>query len=257
MQEAQRKFLEGQDVRIEAENSEVHFGFGKLRAIAFEPYVELRAGRFDIRRIGSFTYLGGGTSIFRNVASIGRFCSIAPNVHVGPVEHPTYFLSAHQLLQGRWGHGIVEIDAFKARNSAALQKSRKIYDDRYSDAAAPVTIGNDVWIGDGAFIRRGITIGDGAVIGARTVVTRDVPPYAVVVGMPARITRYRFDADIVEGLLDLAWWRYGLAILDGLPYEDPAQSLKLMRARVGSGAVTPWKPHLAQVLPDGRTEVIE
>ena len=72
--------------------------------------------------------------------------------------------------------------------------------------AKPITIGHDVWVGSGAFIRDGVTIGHGAVIGAGAVVTRNVNPYAIVGGVPAKELRSRFDADTVEYLLDLKWW---------------------------------------------------
>ena len=69
-----------------------------------------------------------------------------------------------------------------------------------------MTIGNDVWIGSGAMILSGVTIGDGAVVAARAVVTKDVPPYAIVAGNPARLVRYRFDEATIAALLEAAWW---------------------------------------------------
>jgi virginiamycin A acetyltransferase len=69
-----------------------------------------------------------------------------------------------------------------------------------------IVIGNDVWIGYGAMILSGVTIGDGAVVGAGAIVTKDVPPYAIVAGNPARIIRYRFNADAIERLLQICWW---------------------------------------------------
>ena len=69
-----------------------------------------------------------------------------------------------------------------------------------------VEIGNDVWIGEGVFIVDGIKIGDGVIVGAHSVVTHDVPPYAIVAGTPARILRYRFDPDEIKILLETQWW---------------------------------------------------
>lgn len=71
-----------------------------------------------------------------------------------------------------------------------------------------VIIGNDVWVGDGALILSGVNIGDGAVIGARSVVTRDVPPYCIVAGNPAKFIKKRFDDDVIERLLRVKWWRW-------------------------------------------------
>ena len=70
----------------------------------------------------------------------------------------------------------------------------------------PIKIENDVWIGIQSLILDGVTIGDGAVIGARTVVTKDVPPYAIVVGSPARIIKYRFNEEVIQRLLEIKWW---------------------------------------------------
>jgi acetyltransferase-like isoleucine patch superfamily enzyme len=77
-----------------------------------------------------------------------------------------------------------------------------------------VVVGNDVWIGTGVTILSGVTIGDGAVVGARAVVARDVPPYAVVVGSPARVARYRFDEDTIAKLLELRWWDWPRPVIE-------------------------------------------
>lgn len=68
------------------------------------------------------------------------------------------------------------------------------------------TIGNDVWIGDGTFIKTGIGIGHGAVVGMGSVVTKDVAPYAIVAGNPATLIRYRFEPEVIQALLEMAWW---------------------------------------------------
>jgi acetyltransferase-like isoleucine patch superfamily enzyme len=73
---------------------------------------------------------------------------------------------------------------------------------------AGITVGNDVWIGDGAMILPGVEIGDGAVVGAGAVVTKNVPPYAIVGGSPARLIRYRFSQDVIAKLLAIQWWRW-------------------------------------------------
>ena len=96
-------------------------------------------------------------------------------------------------------------------------------------ATKKVTIGNDVWIGIKATIMPNITIGDGAVIGANAVVTKDVPPYAVVVGVPAKIIKYRFDEEIIKDLLELKWWNYSESFIKTLPFEDVRECIKLLR----------------------------
>ena len=80
-------------------------------------------------------------------------------------------------------------------------------EEKYSEIKGSIKIGNDVWIGDSAILMDGITISDGAVIAAGAVVTKDVKPYSIVAGVPAKIVRYRFeDKDTIEGLLDAKWW---------------------------------------------------
>ena len=89
-------------------------------------------------------------------------------------------------------------------------------------------IENDVWIGLNVVIMDGITIGDGAVIGSGAVVTRDIPPYAVAVGIPARVIRYRFDPETIERLLKTRWWDRPPEVIARLPQGDVAASLRIL-----------------------------
>ena len=96
----------------------------------------------------------------------------------------------------------------------------------------PVHIGNDVWIGSGVFIKNGITIGDGAIVGAHAVVTKDVPPYAIVCGNPARIIRYRLSDDIIKQLLELKWWNLPDDIIKQIPYDDVYKAIEFLKSKV-------------------------
>jgi hypothetical protein len=102
------------------------------------------------------------------------------------------------------------------------------------------TIGNDVWIGHGAFISPGVTIGDGAVVAGHAVVTRDVPPYAIVGGNPAQILRMRFDLQQCAALQALAWWRFAPWQLIGIPFANIDHVLSHLRQRVPG--LTPYEP---------------
>ena len=139
---------------------------------------------------------------FLEVASIGRFCSIATGVVIGQPRrsHPMHWLSTH---------------AFTA-NPKLLRKP--LQPER---EATPARIGHDVWIGRDALILDGVEIGTGAVIGAQSLVNRDVPPYAVVAGSPARVLRYRFAPELIERLLASRWWELPLDVLGELPLDDP------------------------------------
>lgn len=122
---------------------------------------------------------------------IGKFCSIACGAKFlfNSANHALGSLSTYPfpIFYDEWG--------LEGKNVADAW-----------DNKGDITLGNDVWIGYEAVILAGVTIGDGAIIGARAVVTRDVPPYAIVGGVPARLIRRRFDDATIEALLDLRWW---------------------------------------------------
>lgn len=143
--------------------------------------------------IGGFTY--GAPLVFRHPGhklTIGRFCSVAQEVtiHLGG-NHRTDRMSTYQFV------------AFPRDWPEANYLP---VDEVYGFSKGDVTIGNDVWIGYGATILSGVTIGDGAVIAAEAVVTRNVEPYAIVAGNPARLVRKRFDEDTIRRLLEIRWW---------------------------------------------------
>jgi len=136
-------------------------------------------------KLGKHTYTGQNTVIMHTV--IGSFSSISWGVSIGAAEHDFTKVTSHTFLY----------------NSYDGLNNDIIYYDRFSE---DTIIGNDVWIGCNSTILRGVNIGDGAVIGANTIVTKDVPSYAVVVGNPGRILKYRFDEDTISRLLKIQWW---------------------------------------------------
>lgn len=134
--------------------------------------------------IGDYSYVNTYTEIASG--SIGRFSSIASFCSIGLNAHPLDWISTSPMLYSKLG----------------LAPEAGYRDNR----PAPVIM-NDVWIGTHAVILRGVKVGDGAVVGAGAVVTRDVPPYAIVTGVPAVVRRYRFPQEVVQRLLALEWWR--------------------------------------------------
>ena len=131
--------------------------------------------------IGSYTYINSG---YIYNCKIGKYCSIGHNVSIGPGEHWTNRLSTFPI------------------NNLVFRK----HDSSEFKVVEPAVIGNDVWVGNNAVILQGVSVGDGAIVAAGAIVTKDVPPYAVVGGIPAKILKYRFDKDTINALLRLEWW---------------------------------------------------
>ncbi|HHQ4589725.1 TPA: CatB-related O-acetyltransferase [Aeromonas veronii] len=149
-------------------------------------------GRANIlhSEVGRYTYLAG--SGFISHTRIGAFCSIADGVKIGLGSHPIDYISTHPVF-----YSIGTIFPYQLVDKSILEKVK------FSDELKPVDIGNDVWIGTNAIILNGISIGNGAVIGAGAVVTRNVPDYAIVGGVPAKVIKYRNVSEKIDGK---DWW---------------------------------------------------
>lgn len=120
---------------------------------------------------------------------VGNFTAIGRNTTIGLGRHPMNHISTQNIF-------------YKKNN----MNNRWVKPINYP--VLPITIGNDVWIGVEALILDGVNVGNGAVIGARTVVTKDVPPYAIVVGSPAKIVKYRFSEEVIKRLQEIKWWDF-------------------------------------------------
>lgn len=142
------------------------------------------------KSIGAYSYIRSG--YLESVESIGRYCSIGTNVALGqvPNNHPLYWASTHNKLTG------------------------------YSVESDGLVIGNDVWIGNNVTVMSGLTVGDGAVIGTGAIVTKDVEPYQVVAGVPAKPIKYRFDAETRDKLANSQWWNKPFSYLQTLDFSD-------------------------------------
>jgi phosphonate metabolism protein (transferase hexapeptide repeat family) len=160
-----------------------------VRASTFGRYCEVGARtKVAESSFGDYSYVVNDSDII--YATVGKFCSIAAHTRINPGNHP---------LER------VALSHFTYRSSA--------YDMGPDDAAFfdwrrsfRCVMGNDVWIGHGAIVLPGVKLGNGAAVGAGTVVTKDVPAFAIVVGNPGRVLRYRFAPEIIAALERIAWW---------------------------------------------------
>lgn len=169
---------------------------------SFEPPCGPKWAQFDHSiEFGAFSYMVSGYAF---AAQIGRYCSIAEDVQIGRQNHPTTGISTSPaFFRQKLGLGVGR-DFDGATDFHNFVPSSKETGSRL----LVTTIENDVWIGHGAFIRAGITIRTGAIVAAHAVVTKDVPPYAVVAGNPAVVKKYRLPEDVIPILLKSRWWRF-------------------------------------------------
>lgn len=168
-------------------------------------------GRIEVAsvsfKIGAYSFFRSG--VVSSDLTIGRFCSLGENIHIGvnAQAHPAHWVSTSPFQYDQ---------SFK---NTPIQLSYKI-------AQSETSIGNDVWIGEGVLIMEGVSIGDGAIVAARAVVNRDVAPYTVVGGIPARLIRDRFSESTAKELLDTQWWNYSLDNMIGFSFDKPQEFIK-------------------------------
>jgi phosphonate metabolism protein (transferase hexapeptide repeat family) len=144
---------------------------------------------FSDSQLGDYSYVERQAEVI--YAKIGKFCCIAANARINALEHPLERVSQHKMTYraNEYFLGAKLDSEFRARRQGRL-----------------VETGNDVWIGHGAIIKPGVKIGHGAVVAAGAIVTRDVPAYAIVAGVPARFLRWRFEPKVSARIIALAWW---------------------------------------------------
>lgn len=175
--------------RLKADTTFIHPDC-EITDTIFGRYVEIGKGsRVAHSVIGDYSYCDRMANIAN--ARVGKFANIASCARIGPTDHPMEMASLHHFLyrsSDYWSDADND-DAFFAHRKSRL-----------------TTIGNDTWIGHNAIIRPEVTIGDGAVVAAGAVVTKDVAPYTIVTGLPARPMRPRYPAGLAARMIALAWW---------------------------------------------------
>ncbi len=227
-----------------------HVGFGPRNRSGFlpvnslfEPPCSIKSARIAHSiSLGAFSYAVSG---YLFGARIGRYCSLGEDVQIGRHSHPImdvssspfFYRSVPQILDLR-----DSIDSY----SGTFSRCKSPFDFK------PVDIGNDVYIGHGAFLMPGVTIGTGAVVGAMAVVTKDVAPYTIVAGNPARVIRARYSDDIISRFLELRWWAFSPSMLSGLNPHDSQSFLdgvEALRMKPGVHEYIPQIVDLQQLKP--------
>ncbi|MFD1294231.1 CatB-related O-acetyltransferase [Lutibacter holmesii] len=182
--------------KLKKKNKTLKFGYlAKAEDCVFslENHIFPFARLFNVS-IGNFTYVGGSTSI-KN-AKIGHFTSIAADCRIGLGIHPTNLISTHPVFYSN------------KREWSFFPKKRNDFEE-YKD----IYIGSDVWIGTNVIIVDGVKVGNGAIIAANAVVTKNVGPYEIVGGTPAKFIKHRFNSEKIKKLESIKWWDWDLNII--------------------------------------------
>ncbi|WP_157982136.1 CatB-related O-acetyltransferase [Oceanicella sp. SM1341] len=149
-------------------------------------------------------------------AVVGRYCSLAGNIRLMGNNHPTDWVTTHIFAYSRKYGDIIRRNGFPDWDATSPVKVGQ----------PTLNIGNDVWIGRDAVLARGITIGDGAIVAGSAVVTKDVPPYAVVGGVPAKIIRFRFPDEVIERVQETQWWNYAVSSFGDVKFKKVDQFIE-------------------------------
>jgi len=184
-------------------------------------------------QLGAYSYAVSG---YYFGVEIGRYCSIGEGVQIGRHSHPLDFGSTSPLFYTEKKHVLG-----KAIKHEAADKDFSFSPKRQPTVFKPTKIGNDVYIGHDAFIMPGVNIGDGAIIGARSVVTKDVESYSIVAGVPAKTIRQRFPQEIINELIRTCWWNFSLKQLRGVQPDDPMSFIEVSE-RLINKQEAPYSP---------------
>jgi acetyltransferase-like isoleucine patch superfamily enzyme len=172
-------------------------------------------------------------STFAPTTSIGRYCSIAPNVRVMSQNHPLDRVTSNSFTYGRWSN--VHLNPIKTIGGGEITTIP------FAGKPEPV-LEHDVWVGQDVLLGRGITLGTGCAVAGGSVVVKDVPPYAIVGGNPAKIIRFRFPEALIERLLHSRWWRFAFPHMHDLPFHKPEEFLDKLQEKIDNNQLEEYVP---------------
>jgi virginiamycin A acetyltransferase len=208
---------------LDNKNSTDAIEYGNLRLAPFSKIIDSRVSgnlflglsscinRCDLGRyvgIAYFSYVADTHS--------GNYCTFGSRVSLGAFSHPTDSLTVHEVGYRN------TIDSYG--ETTLLSDCADYLESR----SARTEIGHDVWIGDNSVVIKGVKVGNGAIVAAGSVVTKDVLPYAIVGGNPAKVIRMRFAEDIVQEIQATGWWNLSMKELTGIPFRDLRRALKML-----------------------------
>lgn len=205
-----------------------------VKGAVVEPFVIFATT--SIVQAGFASYI---SSKLETGVTIGRYCSIAENVKVMGPSHPTDRLSTNSFTYGDWSN--IHVNPRKHMDGGPISlvgvKQRP-----------PPSIDHDVWIGQDVLLARGIHLGIGSVIAAGSVVTKNVPPYAIVGGNPAKVIKFRLEESTAAMLLDSKWWNYAFPSFHNMPVQDPLAFLIEFNKNVKEETIKPYTPTCVDIM---------
>lgn len=197
--------------------------------IDVEPYIGFWAAK-ELFSMRAFSY---SHSALHPLMKVGRYCSIASNVSMMGFQHPHHWVTTSEVAYNQDSNFMLDALADFGVDDFNFKKIPR--------KPEPI-LGDDVWIGEGVTIAQGVRLGTGCVVAAKAVVTKDVPPYAIVGGVPAKIIKFRFDSDVIERMMSLNWTRFAAPDLKQFDLTNPIEFMEKLEAKLKDGEIAPWSP---------------